>query len=108
MASRYQVVITPDAQDGIQKIIDYLIEEYSVETAMRVNDAILETIEGLATFPERNDIAENISKRGVKYRRIMSKSYRIIYTVDKDAIQVIVVDVDYGPRSQKRVIKKFS
>ena len=61
MASRYQVVITPDAQDGIQKIIDYL-----------------------------------------------SKSYRIIYTVDKNAIQVIVVDVDYGPRSQKRVIKKFS
>lgn len=107
MAVRYQVVITPDAQDGIQKIIDYLIEEYSVETAMQVNDVILETIEGLGTFPERNDVAENISKRGVRYRRIMAKSYRIIYTVDKNTIQVIVVDVDYGPRSQKRLIKKL-
>ena len=74
---------------------------------MRVNDAILETIESLATFPERNNVAENISKRGVKYRRIMAKSYRIIYTVDKDTIQVIVVDVDYGPRSQERLVKKF-
>jgi mRNA-degrading endonuclease RelE of RelBE toxin-antitoxin system len=74
---------------------------------MRVNDAILETIEGLKTFPERNDVAENISKREVIYRRIMAKSYRIVYTVNKDKIQVIVVDVDYGPRSQERLVKKF-
>lgn len=107
MALSYQVIITPDAQRGIQKIVDSLTEEYSLETAFRVYDAILDTIESLKTYPERNDVAENISKRGITYRRIMAKSYRIVYTVNKDKIQVVVVDVDYGPRSPERLIKKF-
>lgn len=37
----------------------------------------------------------------------MAKSYRIVYTVNKDKIQVVVVDADYGPRSPERLIKKF-
>lgn len=74
---------------------------------MGVNQAIVDTIMGLKTFPERNDVAENISKRDVIYRRIMAESYRIVYTVDKENAQVIVVDVDYGPRSQDRLVHKF-
>ncbi len=107
MAISYQVIITPDAQDSIQKIVDSLIKEYSVDTAMRVYDTLLDTIESLKTFPERHDVATNISKRGVTYRRVMSKSYRIVYTVDKQEIQVIVVDVDYGSRNPKRLVEKF-
>lgn len=107
MALVYQVVITPDAQDGIQRIVDSLAEEYSLETAMRVYDGILSTIERLKTLPERHDVAHNISHREVTYRRVMSKSYRIVYTVDKREIQVIVVDVDYGPRNPRRLIEKF-
>ena len=107
MALSYQVVITPDAQNSIQQIVGALIKEYSLETAMRVYDAILDTIESLKTFPERHDVAINISKRGIVYRRVMSKSYRIVYTVDKETIQVIVVDVDYGPRNPERLVEKL-
>ena len=107
MALRYQVIITLDAQQCIQDIIDYLIVKFSQETAIRINQVIVDAIMDLKTFPERNDVAENISKRGVIYRRIMVKSYRIVYTVDKENEQVIVVDVDYGPRSQDRLVHKF-
>lgn len=58
MALTYQVVITPDAQRRIQEITEYLIEEVSIETATKVNQAIIDTINSLKTFPERYDVAE--------------------------------------------------
>ena len=108
MALRYKVIITPDAQQCIQDITGYLAENVSLETATKVNQAIIDSINSLKTFPERNDVAKNISKRSTIYRRVMAMSYRIVYTVNKDEVQVIVVDVDYGPRSQQRLIHKLS
>lgn len=108
MAVVYQVILTPDAQQAIRHITDYLIQEVSLTTALKVNTAIIETIKSLKTFPERNTVAKNISKQNTIYRRVMAMSYRIVYTIDKDKIQVIIVDVDYGKRDPKRLEDKFS
>lgn len=107
MALEYKIVITPDAQECIRQITEYLVQNVSLETAIKVNQAIIDTINSLKTFPERNEIAENISKRGIVFRRIMAMSYRIVYTVDKEKIQVVIVDVDYGPRNPQRLIHKL-
>lgn len=37
----------------------------------------------------------------------MVMSYRIVYTVQKDEVRVIVVDVDRGSRDPKRLVKKL-
>ena len=58
MAIQYQVIITPDAQQSIIEIIDYLIENYSLEAAVRVNDAIQDAIESLAIAPEKHEVSE--------------------------------------------------
>lgn len=107
MAVQYKVVITPDAQQAIQEITDYLLENHSVETAIKVTDQIAKMIDSLKTFPEGHDKAENLNKRGTIYRRLMAGSYRIIYAVNKDRIEVIIVDVHYGRRSQKHLIGKL-
>jgi len=107
MAIQYKVVITPDAQQAIQEITDYLLENYSLETAIKVTDQIADMIDSLKTFPESHDKADNLSKKGVIYKRLMAGSYRIVYTVKKDKIEVVVVDVHYGSRSQKHLIGKL-
>lgn len=107
MAVTYQVVITPDAQACIREIIDYVLDNGSVEAANKVSRAINDKIQSLKTFPEKHDIVPDISKRSVTYRRVMAMSYRIVYTVQKDKVRVVVVDVDRGSRDPKRLVKKF-
>ena len=43
MALRYKVIITPDAQQCIQDITGYLAENVSLETATKVNQAIIDS-----------------------------------------------------------------
>jgi plasmid stabilization system protein ParE len=107
MAVTYKVVITPDAQICIQEILDYLIDNVSVEVADKVSRAINDKIQSLKTFPESHDIVANISKRSIIYRRVMAMSYRIVYTVQRDKVRVIVVDVDHGSRNPERLKDKF-
>ena len=107
MASTYQVVITADANAGIQEIVDYLETTISLEAADKVRKGLIETIKSLSTMPNRNTIVKEISDQQIVFRRIMKWSYRIVYTVQEDKIRVVVVDVDHGKRSPERLIKKF-
>lgn len=70
-------------------------------------DKIADVFDSLKTFPEGHDKANNLNKKGTIYRRLMAGSYRIIYTVYKDRIEVVVVDIHYGSRSQKHLIAKL-
>ncbi len=107
MAVSYQVVITPEAQNCIQEIIEYYLNNVSAEVATKVSRAINDAIQRLKTFPESHDVVEPISKKGIIYRRVMAMSYRIIYTVQKEKIRVIVVDIDHGSRNTQRLEDKF-
>jgi plasmid stabilization system protein ParE len=106
MAVRYQVSVTPGAQKKIQEILSYLVENVSVEIALKVHAAIFDTINALNTFPESHSLARSISKKGRIYRRVMIMSYRVVYTVDKEQSKVIVVDVDHGKRNKEHLVKK--
>ena len=107
MALQYQVSVTPGAQRKIHDILDYLVENVSLETALKVHIAIFDTINSLSKFPEAHSVAKSISHKETVYRRVMAMSYRIVYTVKKEEIEVLVVDIDHGKRSKQHLVKKF-
>jgi len=103
MAVQYKVSVTPGAQRKIQDILYYLAENVSVETALKIHTAIFDTINRLETFPEAHSIATSISKKGTIYRRVMAMPYRIVYTVKKEEIEVLVVDIDQPCSLPKKI-----
>lgn len=94
MADTYTVVITPRAEASLEKIIDYLIDEVSFDTAQYVNQKLLDVINGLKDMPTKNGPAkEIISKAKITYRRALSMSYRIIYKIEEEELKVLVVEI---------------
>ena len=107
MANTYRVIVTPEARDQIKEIVDYWEDKESAAKAERTLDGILEGIDSLADMPTRHAPVPSISKRGTMYRRILSKPYRIVFTIDEEEITVTVVDIDHERRHPQVIIDKL-
>lgn len=96
------MIITPRAEASLERIIDYLIDNVSFETAERVRKKLLEAIYALGEMLTANPIAKGItSKKNITYRRVLAMSYRIIYTIEEDKLQVLVVEIHHTKRDPK-------
>ncbi len=98
MDQSYRIVITPEARDGLQNIVEYLEENESILTAEKVMLGILDAIDSLSSMPESNSVVKEISDEQITYRRILKWNYRIIYVVYESKIEVRVVDIGYSRR----------
>ncbi|EOS70425.1 hypothetical protein C817_05801, partial [Dorea sp. 5-2] len=49
---KHRVEILPSAWEDLKKIEDYYILQFDVQTALKVSDHILDTIERLEQFPD--------------------------------------------------------
>jgi plasmid stabilization system protein ParE len=107
MANTYRVIVTPEARDQVKEIVDYWEDQESSTKAERTLDGILEAIDNLADMPTRHAPVPSISKRGTMYRRILSKPYRIVFTIDEQEITVTVVDIDHERRHPQIIIDKL-
>lgn len=103
----YQVVITPRAEASLERILDYLAEEVSLQTATKVRDKLEEAIRSLSQMPQRHTILTDISDEQIVYRRIQRWNYRIIYTIEENALLVIVVEVDHAKRDPEKLKEQF-
>lgn len=104
MAKTYQVVITPRAQASLQRIVDYLEEHESVSVAEKVLYGILDAIDTLAIIPNRNSIEETVTTEKRLFRRLMKWSYKIVYTVNEEKIEVVVVEIRHGKQDPQGLI----
>jgi len=103
----YKVVITPRAEASLEKILDYLAEEVSLQTALKVRDKLEEAIRSLAKMPQRNTILTDISDEQIVYRRVQRWNYRVIYTVEENELLVLVVEVDHAKRDPEKLKEQF-
>ncbi len=103
----HSVVVTPRAQESIRRIVDRLRATISDQTASHVLKGINNAIRSLALLPESHEVEHLISDEIIEYRRILKWNYRIIFTVDKDEIMVLVVDVVSSQQSPETLKKKF-
>ena len=100
----YKVSIDEQANQSITKIHTYLKQNASKTVADRVVTGILNTIDTLAKLPERNTVVEEISTEKVVYRRVLKWSYKIIYRIIEEELQVIVVEVLHDKQSPSKIL----
>jgi plasmid stabilization system protein ParE len=103
----YQVVITSRAEASLEQILDYLADEVSLQTAIKVRDELEKAIRSLSKMPQRNTILPDISDEQIVYRRIQRWNYRVIYTIEENELLVLVVEVDYAKRDPQKLKEQF-
>ncbi len=107
MAKSYKVIITPYAQDKLEEITTYLLNNISYETANKVLNGILDTIDSLESLPHAYSKEVDISSEKIIYRRIFKWSYKIIYTIREEKLEVVVVEIIHSKQNPQSIIDKF-
>jgi len=86
--------LTPQAARDLANIGDYLWER-SPGAALRVRDAILQSLENLSLFPELGRKQEGEGVRKMITRRY---SYRVYYITDEATDEIIVIAIRHPAR----------
>lgn len=107
MAQSYQVIITEKAEKSLQKIVEYLLDNVSFNTAEKVRKGILKSIYSLAKRPESNSPAKDLNDQEIVYRRILKWSYRIVYRVIEDKLEVLVVQIHHAKDDPEKIKKSL-
>ena len=105
MVKQYKVLISTNAQDSLDKIVEYVTEDKSYDAALKLQRKLLEAIQSLKTFPEGyGELRVERKKSDNPYRFLPKANYKIIYTVEEepDAI-VIVIELVHDSRSMTTV-----
>lgn len=110
MVKQYRVLISTQAQDSLDHIVDYLTESRSLTTALKVERKLLEAIQSRKTFPEGYGWLKIKRKKSKNpYRFLPTGVYKIIYTVEEEPDDaVIVIELVHDRRSMERVEKMVS
>lgn len=104
----YTVRIGPLAVESLKEIQQYLAENVSVEIADKIVDGILEIIQRLEKFPAAHEADHLLNdKSSSTYRRTFYKDYRIVFTIDEEAVSVEVVDVLHTSRGARTRISRI-
>ncbi|MGC1547255.1 MAG: type II toxin-antitoxin system RelE/ParE family toxin [Rhodanobacter sp.] len=100
----WRVVFSPEAQDRLDAIEQYIAEASSPVTAARYVDAIVAYCETLTMFPERG------SSRDDLFPGLRITNYRgnavIAYVVSKAAEAVAIVGVFYGGQDYEVLLQE--
>lgn len=100
---RYEVLLTPGAEQDLDAIHDYVAGFDSPASADHVLDRLLEVVAGPARFPERGSHPKELLALGIRdYRQTAFKPYRVIYRVLGSRV-VIYLIVD-GRRNMQSVL----
>lgn len=75
----YQVEILPAAWEDLKRIEDWYLVQFGVETALKVSNHILDTIERLEKFPDSGSLTpdEWLNQRG--YKMVICEKHVAVY-----------------------------
>jgi plasmid stabilization system protein ParE len=91
----HKVRLTLEVERQLRQISDYIAQD-SVENARRWRSAMRRRMQSLRDFPERHEIAYAAKDVGRDVRHTFYGVYRILYTIEKDA--VVVLSLRHGAR----------
>lgn len=79
MQVQYKVEILPTAWEDLKKIEDYYLLQFGAESAMKVTDNILNSMERLESFPDSGSLTPDkwLNKQG--YRMVIWQRFVSIY-----------------------------
>lgn len=84
----YKVEIFPTAWEDLKRIEDWYALQFDVETALKVSEHILDTMERLDDFPDSGSLTpdEWLNQKG--HRMVICKKHIIIYKWIKDRVYI--------------------
>jgi len=89
---RHAVLLTPDAENDLEDIYNYIADHASVASAKHVLDRLMETAKTLVTFPERGSVPRELLALGSReHRQIFFKPYRLVYRVEAKHVEVYLI-----------------
>ena len=83
-----KVEILPSVWENLKRIEDYYALNFDVETAIKVSDYILDTIEHLQDFPDSGSYTPDVWLNEYGYRMVICKKHVAIYRKIQDYIYV--------------------
>ena len=88
MAKKYQVNLTQQAQNDLEKIF-YYISEDSINNATNFVLQLEKKIYSLEDFPGRNPFIPENEFFGTDYRHLIYKKYRIVYRIVETSVFIL-------------------
>lgn len=102
MPEKYTVKITPQAQEQLLEIIDYI--SYTLQspnTAMKMLDMLEKEITSLNQLPNRVPLTEEEPWHSQGVHKLLVKNYLVYFWVDEGAKKVQVFGIVYARRDQR-------
>lgn len=88
MQEQYRVEILPTAWEDLKKIEDYYLLQFGVESALKVTDQILDSIERLERFPDSGSLTPDKWLNEQGYRMVIWQRFVSIYRQIGDVVYV--------------------
>lgn len=88
MQNRYRVEILPTAWEDLKKIEDYYVLQFGVESAIKVTDQILNSIERLESFPDSGSLTPDKWLNEQGYRMVIWQRFVSIYRQIEDTVYI--------------------
>jgi toxin ParE1/3/4 len=90
---KYKVLWNKSAENALSDILDYIIENDDILIAHKIYQKIKKRVELLQINPEQGRAVPELRSFGGKYREIIIKPWRIIYSIkNKKVIILLVID----------------
>ena len=103
--TRYEVLLTPGAEQDLESIHAYIAKFDSPANAEYVLDELMKVAQRLAEFPERGSHPKELAALGIRdYRQTAFKPYRVIYRIFGNRVVIYLV-VD-GRRDLQSVLAR--
>lgn len=102
----YKVIITPDAEQDLWNIQDYITYTLMVpETADEYVGEIQEAILKLDYMPEKYSLVEFEPWRSLGMRHFNINNFIVYYFIREDLSSVFIANVIYNKRDQQKALK---
>jgi len=103
----YKIIISSFAENDLKEILNYFIDinqKYAKSLLIKIKSKVFE----LREFPERGKVVPELEQQGIiKYRQMLEGNYRIIYSVKKLEVNILIV-VDSRRELEKVLMTKLT
>ena len=108
MNKTYTVKITSQAEEQIQEIMHYIINDLKApDAALHLLDALEDSFTSLAHYPQRVVLVDEEPWHTNKVHRLPVKNFLVYFWIDEESLKVQVIAVIYDKRDQLYHLSKM-
>ena len=109
MKEKYEVEVTPQAQEQLDEIVRYVaVELHAPKSALDLLDKLEKKIASLERFPARIALTEDEPWRSQGVHKMVVKNHLVYFWSDETERKVFIAAVVYARRDQRRQLSEMS